>query len=271
VANDNDFLYLRLALHSPGTPFADDNTHLFVDTDTNPATGYHSASFSIGSEFVVESGVGYDERGGEFAGSTISNLGWSLAPAGSGTNFELCLSRLARYADNSLVFTNPTVGLVLQDGRGSVLTPAGLQYTFAWGGPYEDWRAFYFTPAQLADPAISGDSADPSGDGIPNLVKYAFDLNPLVANHPALPAGLVDRSTGTNFFDIQFVELNPPAGVAYVPQVSTNFAAWNSDPANFLEVNSTPYSTNASVVTLRLAGALETAPARYVRLAIEKQ
>ncbi|MGA2247938.1 MAG: hypothetical protein ABSH48_23375 [Verrucomicrobiota bacterium] len=271
AANDNDFLYLRFALHSPGLPFADYNTHLFVDTDTNPATGYHSAGFSIGSEFVVESGVGYDERTGVFAGPTLSGLGWSLLPSGSGTNFEVAISRLARFADNSLVFTNPAVSLVLQDDRGSVLTPAGITYTFAWGGPYEDWRAFYFTPAQLANPAISGDDADASGDGIPNLVKYAFDLDPLVVNHPALPAGLIDGSTGTNYFDYQFVELNPPAGVLYVPQVSSNLISWSSDPANFSLVNAASWSTNASVVTLRLAGPVSTVPARFVRLAIEKQ
>ncbi len=271
VANDNDFLYLRFALHSPGAPFADYHTHLFVDTDTNPATGYRSTGFAIGSEFVVESGVGYDERNGAFAGATLSGLGWSLAPTGSDTNFEVAVSRLARFADNSLVFTNPTVSLVWQDDRGSVMTPAGITYTFAWGGPYEDWRASYFTPTQLADPAISGDEGDASGDGIPNLVKYAFDLDPLVVNHPSLPAGLVDDRTGTNYFDYQFVELNPPAGVLYIPQVSSNLISWDSAPANFLPVGSTSWSTNASLVTLRLAGVLGSVPAQFVRLAIQKE
>ena len=270
VANDNDFLYLRLALHSPGAPFSDYNTHLFLDTDTNLATGYHSASFSIGSEFVVESGLGYDERTGGFAGATLGGLSWTLLPTGSGTNFELAISRLARYADNSLVFTNPAVGIVLQDDRGSVLTPAGIPYTFAWGGSYEDWRALYFTPAQLANAAVSGDGADYSGDGIPNLVKYAFALNPLIVNHPALPAGFIDGSTGTNYYDFQFVELNPPAGVLYFPEVSTNLSSWDGDPANFTQINSVRAGTNAAVVTMRLAGAVGGAAARFVRIAIQK-
>jgi hypothetical protein len=271
VANDNDFLYLRFALRSPAAPFSDYNTHLFVDTDTNPATGYHSTAFSIGAEFMVESGVGYDERSGVFAGSTLGGLGWTLAPTGIGTNFELAVSRQARYADNSLVFTNPAVSLVLQDDRGSVMTAAGILYSFAWGGPYEDWRAAYFTAAQLTNPAVSGDDADASGDGIPNLVKYAFDLNPLEVNHPTLPAGFLETSTGTNFFDYQFVELNAPSGITYTPQVSTNLVAWDSTPNHFMQVNSAVWSTNAAVVTLRLAEPVDATPVQFVRLAIQRQ
>jgi hypothetical protein len=251
-------------------PFSDFNTHIFCDTDTNSSTGYHSASFSIGSEFVVESGVGYDERGGVFAGSTIDGLSWSLLPSGSGTNFEVQISRLARYADNSLVFSNAAVGIVFQDNRGSVMVPPGILYTFAWGGPYEDWRAAWFTPAQLADPAISGDGADASGDGIANIVKYAFDLNPLIVNEPALPAGFIESNAGTNYFDVKFVQRNPPAGVLYIPQVSTNLFSWDSDAANFSQVDSVASSNNTAIVTLRLQGAVNTAFGRFVRIAIQK-
>jgi hypothetical protein len=35
-----------------------------------------------------------------------------------------------------------------------------------------------FTPAQLADPEISGDDADPDRDGLPNLLEYALGLDP---------------------------------------------------------------------------------------------
>jgi hypothetical protein len=271
VANDNDYLYLRFALRTNGAPFSDFNTHVFIDTDTNAATGYHNAVFSIGSEFMVESGVGYDERNGIFANGSLSGLDWLLAPAGSGTNFEVRLSRLTRFADNSLVFTNPTVRVVFQDNRGSVMTASGITYTFAWGGPYEDWRATYFTSTQLANPAISGDGASASSDGIPNLVKYAFNLNPLVVNHPSLPAAFLENGTGTNYLDVQFVQRNPPAGVSYTPQVSTNLTSWSSDPAFFFQVGSIASSNNTSLVTLRLQGAVNSTPTRFVRIAILKQ
>jgi hypothetical protein len=270
VANDNDYLYLRLVLHTNGAPFSDYNTHIFIDADDNSGTGYHPSGLAIGSELLIESGSAYDERGGSYNAGTVSGLDWFLAPNGSGTNFELRISRLARYADNSLVFTNPTIRIVVQDNRGSVMIPQGITYMFADGGPYEDWRAIYFTPSELANPAISGDSADASGDGIVNLVKYAFDLNPRAINRPALPAGFIDTVTGTNFFDFKFVQRNPPAGVAYLPQVSTNLVAWDAAPANFAAVNSIPASNNTSVVTMRLLSPISEESSRFVRVAIQK-
>ena len=44
--------------------------------------------------------------------------------------------------------------------------------------PFETWRAAEFTAAELADPAISGASADPDGDGIRNDAEYFFGSDP---------------------------------------------------------------------------------------------
>ena len=160
----------------------------------------------------------------------------------------------------------------MQDNRGSeVATGNGLTYRLAPGGPYEDWRVFYFTPAELANPAISGDGADASGDGIPNLVKYAFDLNPRVVNHPSLPAGFIESSAGMNYFDVQFVRRDPPAGVLYVPEVSTNLIEWDGAATNFVAVGSLSSTNNTSVVTLRLLSPISATPFEFMRIAIQKQ
>ncbi len=270
VANDNVYLYLLFTLHASGAPFSDFNTHVFIDTDANYATGYRPAGVSAGSELVVESGLGYDERSGVFAGTKIDGLDWVQAPAGPDTNFELRISRLARYADNSLVFTNPTIRIVLQDNCGSVLTPQGITYTFAQGGPYEDWRALYFTPAELSNPAISGDAADASGDGIANLVKYAFDLNPRLKNRPSLPAGFIAGDGGTDFFHFEFVQRNPPADVQYVPQISSDLITWDGTATNFATVNVAASSNNTSIATMRLQTPQSATPRSFVRIAIQK-
>ncbi len=47
--------------------------------------------------------------------------------------------------------------------------------------PFDAWVDLHFTPEQLSDPNISGPEAAPSGDGIPNLVKYVLNLDPWVA------------------------------------------------------------------------------------------
>ena len=52
------------------------------------------------------------------------------------------------------------------------------------------WKNTYFTPAQQADPDISGDAADPDLDGLNNLVEFSLNSNPMSGTVPAsLPAG----------------------------------------------------------------------------------
>ena len=52
---------------------------------------------------------------------------------------------------------------------------------------YDGWKLANFSPAQAADPAVSGLGADPDGDGANNLVEYAFHGNPLVSGVEGKP------------------------------------------------------------------------------------
>ena len=57
---------------------------------------------------------------------------------------------------------------------------------------FDEWRAVHFSTAELADPAVSGTEANPAGDGLGNLLKYAFDLDPHAATIAGAP--VVSRS-----------------------------------------------------------------------------
>jgi len=58
---------------------------------------------------------------------------------------------------------------------------------------FPEWQAANFTPAQLANPAVSGAAADPEGDGLSNLAEYIFTGNPFQANSQlSAKTGLVD-------------------------------------------------------------------------------
>lgn len=46
------------------------------------------------------------------------------------------------------------------------------------GSPAQLWKQMHFTAAEMQDPEISGDLADPDKDGISNLLEYAFAMNP---------------------------------------------------------------------------------------------
>jgi hypothetical protein len=47
---------------------------------------------------------------------------------------------------------------------------------------YSQWIGLHFSPAQAADPAVTGPFADPDGDGMPNIAEYAFGRNPQLAD-----------------------------------------------------------------------------------------
>jgi hypothetical protein len=197
-------------------------------------------------------------------------LGWLLSPAGSGTDFEVRISRAAQFAGGAQVFTNPAIRLLLQDNRGSVLIPAGVSYQFANASPYEIWRAQHFTPTELTNAAISGDGADPDADRIANLVEYAFNLDPRVLSQPLVPRAFIQNLSGQDYLHIQYTRRNPPADVQYLLQNSSDLFALQTNPANFTEVSTSDNGDGTSLVTVRLLAPLSSAMQSFVRIAIQR-
>ncbi len=83
--------------------------------------------------------------------------------------------------------------------------------------PLELWRQQYF--GAMANSGNSADLADPDGDGVVNLLEYAFGLNPTQSASRQLPAVIV--AAGTLGYDFTGV-----AGVTYGAEWSTNLATW---------------------------------------------
>ena len=51
---------------------------------------------------------------------------------------------------------------------------------------YEAWQRHRFAPAEVANGAVSGEAADPDGDGVPNLLEYALGRDPRERGGPPL-------------------------------------------------------------------------------------
>ena len=166
--NSTGWPYLQAAFDSPGVP---DEAHLSVGD-------------SSGGVFVMEDGL------------------WKLA----GINYAV--DDVATQADGSDAFAAAIFdarGYYIQDNTGawvpvpdqginvptsfySTRTSARMDWIKSVIGQnaatqpapetYGTWLTLYFSPDQIADASTTGPAADPDGDGVPNLLEYAFNLDP---------------------------------------------------------------------------------------------
>ena len=137
--------------------------------------------------------------------------------------------------------------------------------------PYTTWQARYFTAAQLANPAVSGDDADPDGDGIPNLVEYALNLNPEQANTQGLP--VVGRTTagGQQYLTLTYTAVIAATDITYVAQVCGDLASWASGTGYTALVSATNNADGMTqTVVMQDLTPVSSANARYMRLKVTR-
>ncbi len=141
--------------------------------------------------------------------------------------------------------------------------------------PYSAWRFARFSTAQLADPLVSGDTADPDGDGIVNLLEYAFGLEPLSADSPAtaaerLPAVTLDAQ---NHLNLSYFHAADRPDLAYLAEWSADLVApWQSG-ATFTEEISREPLAGGERVTVRALSPVDsnTSPRHFLRLSVTRQ
>jgi Bacterial Ig-like domain/Immunoglobulin I-set domain len=229
VANDESNLYIRFTLYTPRpNAFANSYDNIFIDTDTNAATGY--AVGGIGSEMLVQWGGGYQETNAEFTSGSIDNLGWNIAGSPDSTDFELSISLGATYPDNAAVFASNTIAILMEgDNSGYANTEfapstGGLVYTFAptpaavatntpvislANSSWEvnasgtdlgtDWLS------QAYDDTVSGWT---TGDGL-------FGYTPYSSAYPSIQTPL-SSGPNTYYFRTHFQWTNDTANIAFV-------------------------------------------------------
>ncbi len=205
-------------------------------------------------------------RGGDRVVSAASNYAWLSCYAAKLANGSLALLVINKHSTSNLpaqvTLTGFTPGtnaaasysygkpndLANADlSTGSFNPGAGaFSYTFpsysmtvlVIDGQWEAWREQNFTAAQLTNSAISGDTATPAQDGVPNLLKYALGLSPLT---PAAPSSLPVLSTlasgGTNYLTLSFTQLQSLADITYTVQVSDDLKTWNSGATYAIRVD----------------------------------
>jgi hypothetical protein len=134
IANDDQYLYVRVKLYAPAD-YGAFHHHVLIDADANTATG--SPRLGVGSELMIEDGFGYQQKNGGFNEGGASGLDWAEAPTGQLTEFEARISRNVKDAEGLLVLTNNSIILAFeaQDRNWATVDSApdtgGVPYDFA--------------------------------------------------------------------------------------------------------------------------------------------
>ncbi len=105
------------------------------------------------------------------------------------------------------------------------------------GPTFAAWQEEHFTEAERDDPEIGGPEAAPAGDGVANLLKYAFGLDPFA---PVSLADLVESEVTEGILRLTYLERVDAQDIEYVPEVSTNLSDWDGGPGHVEEVEVEP-------------------------------
>jgi hypothetical protein len=165
---------------------------------------------------------------------------------------------------DTLAEGDETVTLTLQPSAAYTLTALSNATVVIRDRPLDAWRRAYFSDSELADVSVSGDLADPDGDGLPNLVEYALGTNPRLADpNPLAPQIAQNRLT------ISFTRARAASDVTLVVEASDNLRDWHSG-AGWIEEVGCEDEGPRQRLTVRLAAPVSAQTASFLRLRVQK-
>lgn len=132
--------------------------------------------------------------------------------------------------------------------------------------PQQAWLNVQFTSAELANPAIAGNNASPAGDGINNLIKYAFNLPVKVSGVRGLPKGGLAQSNGVAYLTLSHYKNRQATDITFNYQVSTDLVNWSSvNPTLFASAH-----VDADATDLVTVGVPASGGSQFLRIVIAK-
>ncbi len=237
--NDDDFEFVELRNISAGpidlggVRFSAGIDFTFPAATVVPPGGYL---------LIVENNAAFEERYGTgypVAGvyaNKMSNDGDTLRLVDVGG------TEIAHFTFNDIWY--PTT-----DGLGATLNlvdegavPADYGNALSWeasGGtlgspghadsPFGYWLAGHFTPAEMAEPLVSGPGVDFEFDGLVILMEFALGLDPKVADSSDAPSGVIVSDGGQDYFALSFRRLVGSSGLNYRVEASGDLLDWSEE------------------------------------------
>jgi hypothetical protein len=142
--------------------------------------------------------------------------------------------------------------------------------------PIVAWRQSFFGGA-FVDSSISGDNANPAGDGIANLLKYAFGLDPTMPETSGLPV-ITDQD---GFLQASFNILSADTDITYIVETSDDLVNWEEDSTYSAAAGNQPYNgetiqlsatptTSGSNIVVTDTMPLSVTPRRFMRVLVTR-
>ena len=203
--------------------------HIPPPTVTSPASSAIGATTAtLGGNVTSDGGSAVTERGVVYSITTVN-----ADPVIGGTGVTKVTA-----AGTTGVFTAPVSGLMVGTGytfkayatntSGTGYTAATAFATFTAAAAFDSWAA----AVGLSGPSANATAA-PLGDGVPNLLKYAFNMNvsqPDVrvmvpgSGTRGLPSITLRQNGASSVLRFEFVR-RIGSGLVYTPQMSVDLAA----------------------------------------------
>ena len=139
--------------------------------------------------------LGFTNQGVALGWAANGSLYYNLYRSSSNGGPYLLLTRLAttNFVDTA-VSTNSLPEYYVVTGLNAFGDESGYSAQVA-ATPAARWRQEWF--GTIANTGSAADTADPAGDGILNLLKRAFNLNPLLAETTGIPFGTLNGGVFT--------------------------------------------------------------------------
>lgn len=127
-------------------------------------------------------------------------------------------------------------------------------------------RSYYEQWAEVSN-GLTGSSADAladiSGNGVPNIIKFALGKTPSDKSIPQYNASTL-TSNSKKYLKISVPRTGKPSGVSIVPEVSSDLQTWKSTEAQTLTDTASEYSAQDLVP-------MDSATRRFIRLRFTEQ
>jgi kumamolisin len=272
-----------VAMNSTGTFYLADAFNQTIRMGVQPSTISVAATQPEATVFGPTPGQFTVSRTGDAFGSLAVN--YSLGGTGiNGTDYTALPDTvtIASGSSSAAVTVNPlsdpqatsspTVLLTLNSApNATVGSPGSATLTIEELTPYQSWKTSEFG-ANATNSTIAGDAADPNNNGVPNLLEYAFNSNPLQTGTEPLPVVSMVQSGGQTYLAITYTQLNTDPNLTYTVQVTGDLTQqtdqWHSG-STYTTVVVPPVSTgNTSQVTVRDNTPITPGIKRFIRVQV---